>query len=70
MRRRLPPLNSLRAFEVVARHQSFSAAAKELERYCGRGKPAGEVIGGSSRAKTPAAAKRRIQFDAGRAGRT
>jgi LysR family transcriptional regulator, glycine cleavage system transcriptional activator len=30
MRRRLPPLNSLRAFEVVARHQSFSAAAKEL----------------------------------------
>jgi LysR family glycine cleavage system transcriptional activator len=30
MRRRLPPLNSLRAFEVAARHQSFSAAAKEL----------------------------------------
>jgi LysR family transcriptional regulator, glycine cleavage system transcriptional activator len=30
MRRRLPPLNSLRAFEVAARYQSFSAAAKEL----------------------------------------
>ncbi len=30
MRRRLPPLNSLRAFEVVSRHQSFRAAAKEL----------------------------------------
>jgi LysR family transcriptional regulator, glycine cleavage system transcriptional activator len=30
MRRRLPPLNSLRAFEVVSRHQSFRAAAEEL----------------------------------------
>ncbi len=30
MSRRLPPLNSLRAFEVVARHQTFRAAAKEL----------------------------------------
>lgn len=30
MRRRLPPLNSLRAFEVVSRHESFRAAAKEL----------------------------------------
>jgi len=30
MRRRLPPLNSLRAFEVVARHESFRAAAEEL----------------------------------------
>jgi LysR family glycine cleavage system transcriptional activator len=30
MRRRLPPLNSLRAFEVVSRHESFQAAAKEL----------------------------------------
>jgi LysR family glycine cleavage system transcriptional activator len=27
---RLPPLNSLRAFEVAARHLSFAAAAKEL----------------------------------------
>jgi LysR family glycine cleavage system transcriptional activator len=30
MRRRLPPLNSLRAFEVVSRHASFRAAAEEL----------------------------------------
>lgn len=28
--RRLPPLNALRAFEAVARHQSISAAADEL----------------------------------------
>jgi len=28
--RRLPPLNSLRAFEVVSRHESFRAAAEEL----------------------------------------
>jgi LysR family glycine cleavage system transcriptional activator len=28
--RKIPPLNSVRAFEVVARHQSFSAAANEL----------------------------------------
>jgi LysR family glycine cleavage system transcriptional activator len=30
MHRRLPPLNSLRAFEVVSRHNSLRAAAKEL----------------------------------------
>jgi LysR family glycine cleavage system transcriptional activator len=30
MRRRLPPLNALRAFEVVARHSTFRAAASEL----------------------------------------
>jgi LysR family transcriptional regulator, glycine cleavage system transcriptional activator len=30
MRRRLPPLNSLRAFEAAARHLSFSKAAEEL----------------------------------------
>ncbi|MGH8316698.1 MAG: transcriptional regulator GcvA [Steroidobacteraceae bacterium] len=30
MPRRLPPLNSLRAFEVVARHETFRAAAEEL----------------------------------------
>jgi LysR family glycine cleavage system transcriptional activator len=30
MRRRLPPLNSLRAFEVVSRHKSLREAAKEL----------------------------------------
>ncbi len=30
MSRRLPPLNALRAFEAAARHESFSAAAKEL----------------------------------------
>jgi LysR family glycine cleavage system transcriptional activator len=30
MRRRMPPLNSLRAFEVVSRHKSFRAAAEEL----------------------------------------
>jgi LysR family glycine cleavage system transcriptional activator len=30
MVRRLPPLNSLRAFEAVARHQSLSSAAHEL----------------------------------------
>lgn len=29
-RRTLPPLNSLKAFEAVARHQSFSLAAEEL----------------------------------------
>src|SRR5215470_18081716 len=28
--RRLPPLNSLRAFEAAARHQSLSRAAQEL----------------------------------------
>lgn len=28
--RKLPPLNSLRAFEAAARHGSFTAAAKEL----------------------------------------
>ncbi len=28
--RRLPPLNALRAFEVAARHQSFTQAAREL----------------------------------------
>lgn len=30
MRRRLPPLNALRAFEAAARHGSFKAAAEEL----------------------------------------
>ncbi|WP_158917394.1 transcriptional regulator GcvA [Caulobacter sp. S45] len=30
MRRRLPPLNALRAFEVAARHMNFSRAAEEL----------------------------------------
>lgn len=30
MARRLPPLNALRAFEVAARHNSFTAAADEL----------------------------------------
>lgn len=30
MPRRLPPLSSLRAFEVVARHETFRAAAEEL----------------------------------------
>lgn len=30
MRRRLPPLNALRAFEAAARHNSFAAAAEEL----------------------------------------
>jgi LysR family glycine cleavage system transcriptional activator len=30
MRRRLPPLNALRAFEAAARHESFSRAAAEL----------------------------------------
>lgn len=30
MIRRLPPLNTLRAFEVAARHGSFLAAAREL----------------------------------------
>ena len=29
-RRRLPPLNALRAFEAAARHQSFKDAAEEL----------------------------------------
>lgn len=29
-RKKLPPLNSLKAFEAVARHQSFSLAAEEL----------------------------------------
>jgi DNA-binding transcriptional LysR family regulator len=28
--RRLPPLDSLRAFEAVARHRSFTKAAEEL----------------------------------------
>ena len=30
MRRRLPPLNSVRAFEAAARHGNFTRAAKEL----------------------------------------
>lgn len=30
MTRKLPPLNALRAFEAAARHQSFKAAAEEL----------------------------------------
>jgi len=30
VKRRLPPLNALRAFESAARHESFSAAAREL----------------------------------------
>ncbi len=30
MRRRLPPLNWLRAFEAAARHMSFTGAAREL----------------------------------------
>src|SRR5690606_33391188 len=30
MARRLPPLNALRAFEVAARHNSFTGAAEEL----------------------------------------
>src|SRR3546814_12798437 len=30
MRRRLPPLNALRAFEAAARHESFARAAAEL----------------------------------------
>jgi LysR family glycine cleavage system transcriptional activator len=30
MRRRLPPLNALRAFEAAARHSSFALAAEEL----------------------------------------
>lgn len=30
MSRRLPPLNAMRAFEVAARHLSFTAAAREL----------------------------------------
>lgn len=30
MKRRLPPLNALRAFEAAARHESFTAAAAEL----------------------------------------
>ena len=29
-RRRLPPLNALRAFEAAARHLNFSRAADEL----------------------------------------
>ena len=29
-RRRLPPLNALRAFEAAARHMNFSRAADEL----------------------------------------
>src|SRR5260370_38698571 len=29
-RRRLPPLNALRAFEAAARHQNFTRAADEL----------------------------------------
>jgi LysR family glycine cleavage system transcriptional activator len=30
MARRLPPLNALRAFEVAARHNSFTGAATEM----------------------------------------
>ena len=30
MKRWLPPLNALRAFEAAARHQSFTRAAEEL----------------------------------------
>ena len=30
MRRQLPPLNSLRAFEATARHLSFTLASEEL----------------------------------------
>ena len=30
MRPRLPPLNSLKAFEAAARHESFTRAAEEL----------------------------------------
>src|SRR4051794_24543691 len=30
MKRRLPPLGALRAFEAAARHMSFKAAASEL----------------------------------------
>ena len=30
MRRRLPPLNALKAFEAAARHESFTRAAEEL----------------------------------------
>jgi len=30
MKRRLPPLNALRAFEAAARHESFTEAAEEL----------------------------------------
>src|SRR6202795_4013639 len=30
MPRRLPPLNSLKAFEAAARHESFTRAAEEL----------------------------------------
>lgn len=30
VKRRLPPLNAVRAFEAAARHESFSAAAEEL----------------------------------------
>ena len=30
MLRRLPPLNSLKAFEAAARHESFTRAAEEL----------------------------------------
>jgi len=29
-KRRLPPLNSIRSFEAVARHLSFTKAAEEL----------------------------------------
>jgi hypothetical protein len=32
MRRRLPPLNALRAFEAAARNENFSRAAIELDR--------------------------------------
>ncbi|MCX7558618.1 LysR substrate-binding domain-containing protein [Sulfitobacter sp. F26204] len=31
MKRQLPPLNALRAFEAAGRHQSFSRAAEELD---------------------------------------
>ena len=30
MRRSLPPLNALRAFDAAARHRSFTRAAEEL----------------------------------------
>ena len=38
---RLPPLNALRAFEVVARHLSFARAAEELHVTKACGRPAG-----------------------------
>ncbi len=36
MKRTLPPLNGLRAFEAAARHMSFTDAADELSGYPGR----------------------------------